>query len=49
MQISLLSASWWYFNGDKGQLAEIKKRCGTTCKEYRLLARAIVTGSENDW
>lgn len=33
----------------KFQLAEIKKRCGTACKEYRLLARAISTGSENDW
>ena len=33
----------------KQQLSQIKQRCGTTCKEYRLLARAISTGSENDW
>lgn len=33
----------------KAQLTEIKQRCGTSCKEYRLLARAISTGSENDW
>ncbi len=33
----------------KAQLSEIALRCGTECKEYRLLARAIATGDENDW
>ena len=33
----------------KAQLAQIRQRCGTSCKEYRRLARAISTGSENDW
>lgn len=33
----------------KAQLSQIRQRCGTSCKEYRLLARAISTGSENDW
>jgi tetratricopeptide (TPR) repeat protein len=31
------------------QLDEIEKRCGTGCKEYRRLARAIATGGANDW
>ncbi len=29
------------FNSAKGQLAEIRKRCGITCREYTLLATAI--------
>ena len=33
----------------KVQLAEIEKRCGKSCREYRMLARAISTGGENDW
>lgn len=33
----------------RAQLSQIRQRCGTSCKEYRFLARAISTGSENDW
>lgn len=33
----------------KRQLSQIKKRCGTTCKEYILLAQAIKTGNSSNW
>jgi len=33
----------------KLQLSQIKKRCGTTCKEFRLLAQTIKTGSSASW
>jgi len=34
----------------KKQLAEIKKRCGTSCKEYTKLAKVITTGdSTTSW
>ncbi len=31
------------------QLAQIKNRCGTTCKEYKILAKAIVSGNSDNW
>ena len=33
----------------KMQLSQIKTRCGTTCKEYTLLAKAIASGNALDW
>jgi len=33
----------------KLQLSQIKNRCGTGCKEYTLLAKAITTGTSSSW
>ena len=33
----------------KMQLAQIKQRCGTSCKEYTTLAKVIATGQSSDW
>lgn len=33
----------------KLQLSQIKLRCGTGCKEYTLLSKAIATGNSSNW
>jgi len=33
----------------KMQLAQIKSRCGETCKEYTLLAKVIKSGGSSNW